>query len=150
MAEGDAAIVSGDFAVGEDFEAFAAQGFEAACEQKRILKASAAEADAVELQICAHAATNFNNGGDERVMEAGGNVGLRLAGFESGDDLVNHGAEVDFGGRSAGESEVVGVRRWIGVGIGGGFEHHGGLALERDGVAEADERGDSVEEASSG
>lgn len=114
------------------------------------MKAPAAEADAVEMQIGAHAAANFDNGGDERVVEAGSDVGLRLSGFESSDDLVNHGAEVDFVGRSGREGEVVLIWCRIAVGIGGGFEHHGGLAFEGDGVAKADERGDGVEETPGG
>ena len=150
LAEGNAAVVGWDFAVGEDCEAFAAQGFDAACKKKRILKASAAEADAVEMQIGSHAAADFHDGSNERVVEAGGDVGLRLPGFESGDHLVNHGAEVDFGGRRASECEVVLIRCRVAVGIGGGFEHHGGLAFEGDTVTEADERGDGVEEASGG
>jgi len=150
LAEGDASVVGGDFAVGEDLETFSAQGFDAACEQQRILKAPAAKANAVEVEVGAHAAAHFNNGGDERVVEAGSDVRLRLAGFEASDHLVDHRAEVDVGGRRAGESEVIRVRCGIGVGIGSGFEHHGSLAFEGDGVAETDERGDGVEKASGG
>lgn len=139
LAEGDAAVVGGDFAMGEYFEAFAAQRFEAASEQERVLEASATQADAVKREVGAHAAANFNNGGDERLVESGGDGGLCLAGFESSDNLVNHGAEVDFGGRSTSEREVVLIWRRIAVGVGGGFEHHGGLAFEGDGMTEADE-----------
>ena len=49
LAEGDAAVVSGDFAMSEDLKTVAAQRVEAAFEQKRILEATTAEADAVEL-----------------------------------------------------------------------------------------------------
>jgi len=85
-------------------------GIRRSLRQQRILKAPAAEADAVEVEVGAHAAAHFNNGGDERVVEAGSDVGLRLAGFEAGDHSVDHRAEVDVGRRGARESEVVGVR----------------------------------------
>ena len=42
LTEGDSAVVGGDFELGEDFEAFVAQGLEAACKQKRVLEAATA------------------------------------------------------------------------------------------------------------
>lgn len=150
LAEGDSAIVGGNFAVYEDFEAIAAEGFDASSEEERVLEAASAEADAVELEFGAHAAADFGDDGDEGGMEARGDTGRLLAGFEAGNDLADHGAQVDVDGGGAGEGKVIRIFCDCGVGVRRGFEQHGGLAFEGDGVAEADEGGNGVEEASGG
>lgn len=96
LAEGDASVVGRDLAMGEDFKAVVAQGFEAAGEQKRVLEAAAAEAYAVELELGAHAAANRKDDGDHSAVKAGCDAGVQLAGLNAGDDLADHGTKVDF------------------------------------------------------
>ena len=96
LAEGDAAVVGGDFAMGKDFKAIVAQGFEAAGEQKRVLEAAAAEAYTVELELGAHAAATRKNDGDHSAVKAGCDAGVQLAAFNAGDDPADHGTKVDF------------------------------------------------------
>ena len=150
LTEGDAAVVGGDLAVAENFEAFGVQGFEAALKQNRVLEAAAAEADAIELKFRTHTAADFRDDGDERAVKTRCDAGRRCVDLKLGDDLVNHGAQIDVGGGSGRDSEVVRVRRRAGPGIGCGFEHHGGLSFEGNTVAQADERSNGVEEPAGG
>ena len=145
LAERDAAIVGRDFTGREDFKSVAAQGFETALEQKRVLKAPTAQANAVELEVGAHAAANCADDGDEGRVKLSRDEGLRCTGFQVDDNLPNHRAQIDVGWGGARQGEVIGVS--CGLRTRGGLEHHRRLAFERDGVAQADERGDGVEEA---
>ena len=109
LAKGNSAVIGGDIALGEDLEAVVAESPEAARKQERVLEAATAEADAVELEIRTHAPADRGDDGDERVVKAGCHEGLRAVGFDVSDDLANHGAQVDFDWRGAGEDEVTGI-----------------------------------------
>jgi len=82
LAEREAAVVSGNDAVGEDFEGLGAEEFDGAAEQSEVLEYSAGEADPVQAGVFTSLAADVHNPLRDGFVKGGGDLFTRHSGSQ--------------------------------------------------------------------
>jgi hypothetical protein len=150
LAEGQASITGGDLTGPMHFEPGGSEGGEGGFGETTVLEATAAESDAGFALGAGHGDDAVGQAG----MESGGQQGDRGTVFAVAEQGVDQGFPIEVG-TGCGEAGGLGGRIDQGQGVAGGgtfgvgneLEGHGGVAFEATDLAEAEEGGDGIEEA---